>query len=345
MFISVNIPTNKAGLKNMANIERLSLLHKVATLYYEKGLKKYDIANEIKQSPTQVGLLLKEAIDEGIIKIEVQLPRFTSLQESLKNKFGLQDVIVVPFDKDFSLLRNNLSKAGAKYFEENVQNNHKIAVGGGYLTYKMIEYLEAKVRDIDIYSTALIGRDNGITHIDPMILVNLLWAKCGHQYEKAHYFTLTPPNEFADNIEIRKHYNEIKNNNRLTQLLLEMNNVDYVFTSIGSLGVDKTFNINPNKPKNLAVSIKISEEELKSQGVVGDIVYSFFGSNGHTKPEWSVFPSIEIETLKQMSKRENKKVVVTAGYYKSKSLKSVLENKMCNVLITDTYSAELLLSK
>jgi deoxyribonucleoside regulator len=329
----------------MANLERLTLLHKVATLFYEKGKRKYDIASDIKQSPTQVGLLLKEAIKEGIVNIEVNLPRFTSLQESLKIRFGLLDVMVVPFDNDFSLLRSNLSKVTAKYFEVNVQDNHKIAVGGGYLTYKMIEYLEDKVRNIDIYSTALLGRDNGITHIDPMILVNLLWAKCGHQYEKAHYFTLTPPNESADNTEIRKHYDEMKHNNRLIQLLSAMNSVDFVFTSIGSLGADKTFNVNPNKPKNLAVSIRISEDELKSQGVVGDIVYSFFGSDGQTRPEWSVFPSIKIETLKQMSKSKNKKVVVIAGYYKSKALKSVLENKMCNVLITDTYSAELLLSK
>lgn len=329
----------------MANVERLSLLHKVATLYYKKGLKKYDIARKIRQSPTQVGLLLKEAIDSGIVRIEVNLPNFTVLQDSLRVKYDLLDVIVVPFDKDFGQLRNNLSRASAKYFEANVKDKVKVAIGGGYLTYKMVEYLEEKLRNIDIYPTALIGRDNGITHIDPVILVNLLWAKCGHIYQKAHYFTLTPPDESANTIEIKNHYDQIKNDPRLQQFLSAMNDVDIIFTSIGSLGIDKTFNSNPSKPKNLAVSIKVSEEELKSQGVAGDIVYSFFDNNGETRPEWSIFPAIDIENLKLMSKAKNKKVVVTAGYYKNKSLKAILNNKMCNVLITDAYSAELILSR
>ena len=329
----------------MANVERLSLLHKVATLYYEKGLKKYDIAQKIKQSPTQVWLLLKEAIDAGIVRIEIKLPSFTVLQESLKVKYSLQDVVVVPFDKDFGQLRSNLSRASANYFEAKVKDKMKVAIGGGYLTYKMVEYLEEKLRNIDIYPTALIGRDNGITHIDPVILVNLLWAKCGHLYQKAHYFTLTPPNESANTFEIKNHYDEIKSDPRLQRFLSAMSDVDIIFTSIGSLGIDKTFNSNPSKPKNLAVSIKASEEELKNQGVAGDIVYSFFDKNGKSKPEWSVFPAIDIENLKSMSKDKNKKIVVTAGYYKNKSLKTVLENRICNVLITDAYSAELILSK
>jgi DNA-binding transcriptional regulator LsrR (DeoR family) len=327
----------------MADVNRLSLLHKVATLYYEKGLKKYDIAHKIKQSPTQVGLLLKEAIEENIVQIKVNLPHFRVLKEALINKFSLADAVVIPHDKDFALLRNNLSQATAEYFETFVGDGKKVAVGGGYLTYQMIEHLEDRLRDIDIYPTAIIGRGYTITHIDPIILVTLLWAKCGHQYGKAHYFTVMPSEDAATNAEIQKHYAEVQKSSKLRKLLREMNEVDFVFTGIGSLNADKTHHPNLSSPKNLAIALRYSEEELKASGVAGDIAYSFFDKAGKTRPEWSVFPSIEIETLKKMSKNSEKRVVVTAGYYKIKSLRTVLDNKLCNVLITDTVSAKTLL--
>lgn len=329
----------------MANVERLSLLHKVATLYYEKGLKKYDIAHEIKQSPTQVGLLLKEAIDEKIVNIEINLPRFTALQESLKKRFNLYDVIVVPSDNNTDVILQNLSKATAEYFEENVKDGDKVAVGGGYLTYKMIERLPDKERNIDIYPTAIIGRGPTITHIDPIVLVTLLWTRSGHCFGKAHYFTITPQNSGISLEEIHKHYENMKNNLKLQILLNEMRAVDFVFMSVGSLEADKEYvSITKKKTQNLLDELGIQKEMLIEQGGIGDIGYSFFDVEGNPMPEWNIFPSIGIEQLKKISQSYDRKVVVSVGNYKINSLRAILKGKLCNVLITDADAARTLIS-
>lgn len=331
----------------MANVERLSLLHKVASLYYEKGLKKYDIANEIKQSPTQVGLLLKEAVETGIVKIEVNLPRFTSLQEKLKRAFSLQDAIVVPSDRDINVVLQNLSKATAEYFEKNVSDGKKVAVGGGYLTYRMIEQLENKERDIDIYPTAIIGRGSIITHIDPIVLVTLLWTKSGHPYAKAHYVTVTPPSSRASELEIRKHYTALQKHEKLKSLLEEMEQVDFVFTSVGSLDPDKEYlAATKKKSQNLLDELNLTKEKMKDEGGIGDIAYSFFDAEGRSKPDWSIFPNIKIDRLREMAKDSKKRIVITVGNYKIDSLRAVLKSeKMCNVLITDATAAATLMKK
>ncbi len=331
----------------MADIKRLSLLHKVASLYYEKGMKKYDIASEIKQSPTQVGLLLKEAVEIGIVKIEVNLPHFTLLQDRLKRDLGLQDAVVVPFDRDVDVVLKNLSKATAEYFEKNVSDGKKVAVGGGYLTYQMIEQLMSKDRNIDIYPTAIIGRGSIITHIDPIVLVTLLWTKSGHPYGKAHYVTITPPNNGASESEIRKHYATLQKHEKLNSLLKEMEQVDFVFTSVGGLESDKDYlAATKKKSQNLLDELNLTKEKMKEDGGIGDIAYSFFDAKGRSKPEWSIFPNIKIDKLREMAKDPRKRVVVTAGNYKIESLKAILqEEKMCNVLITDATAAETLMKK
>ncbi len=326
----------------MADVERLSLLHKVATLYYEEGLKKYDIAFKIEQSPTQVGLLLREAVREGLVNISVNMPFFTVLQEQLRHKFELAEAIVVPSDKDITILLQNLSQATAEYFEKYVSDGAKVAVGGGHLTYRMIDRLTDKKREIDIYPTAIIGRGPDVAHIDPIVLVTLLWAKSGQQHRRAHYVTLTPPVENSTTNEVAEHYKALlKDNEKLATLMRRIETVDYVFCSIGSLDSNQDYVTAVNKTsQNLLDEMKLNKEALRNAGAIGDIAYSYFDADGKTKKDWSIFPSIGINNLQKLSKSTNKRVVVTVGGYKIDSLRAVLKGGLCNTIITDAEAAK-----
>lgn len=324
--------------------DRLSLLYKVAYLYYEVGKKKYEIGQQVKQSPSQVGNLLEEALREGIVKIEVNLPRLKRLEDRIKKKFDLRDVVIVPNDSDCSSLLNRLGQASSEYFEANVPDGAKVGLGGGYLMYEMINRLPARKRDIEIFPAAIIGRGSRISHIDPMILVTLLWARSGHLPERARYVTVTPLDKAVDIPELQKHYRQLLRNRKVSELFEDMKGVDWVFASMGGVEADEAYIAATNyATKNLLDEIKLDDRTLRGEGVVGDVVYSFFDKNGKTKSDWNLVPTVGVKQLKEMSSDPRKRVVITVGSYKMPALEGLMRGEICNVLITDALAAEKLL--
>jgi DNA-binding transcriptional regulator LsrR (DeoR family) len=331
----------------MADAERLSLLHKIAHLYFEKGLKKFEIAHKINQSPTQVGLLLKEAQSRGIVEITVSLPKLFLMQESLKTRYQLQDAVVIPSESDYNILRLNLSVASAEYFESHVISGKKVAVGGGYLTFKMVDLLETKDRDIDVFPTALIGRGTVLHHIDPSIVATMLWAKSGHRLGKLHIFSITPPKSGADLAEIKDYYSKIIGERKGLRTICDgLGNVDFVFASIGAMNLeDHYLKAVRKKAPALLEELGLAPEELKRQGAIGDIVYSFVDDTGKSRPDWQIFPGIDMKTLRKIAADKSKKVVISVGSYKLPILRAILKGRLASVLITDAGAAQQLLTK
>ncbi len=331
--------------KTMDILERLTLLHRVASMYHVDKLKKYEIAAKIKQSPTQVGLLLKEAKEKGIIKIDVVLPRFSALRLHLIERLGLLDAVVVPTEKETHEVLLNLSLSAAEYFEENVREGARVAVGGGYLIFRMVEKIPYRDRDIDIYPTALIGRGPSVEHVDPTFMVSLLWAKSGQEEGRGHYMTLTPPSPDASENQIRKHYKLLNENTSVKELIDDMRAVDFVFASVGALKPRKAY---INEAKTLSRSfffheLGLDHDNLIETGVIGDMAYCFFDRNGQDINDWSIFPSIGLEGFRDLSANPEKRVILVVGSYKMDALKAAIAGRLCNVLITDSAGAEELL--
>lgn len=327
--------------------ERIGLVYRVARLYHEEGLRKNKIAKVIGVTPPHVANLLKEAKERGIVKIKIELPHLTVLQEKLKSKFGLRNVIVIPYEMDTPVLLKQLGQAAAQYFEKNVLEGKSVALGGGYLMYEMLAALPQRKRDIDIYPAAVIGRGPTIDHIDPMILVALLWAKSERVPGRAHYVTVTTLDRLGTRSEIQKHYKLLRRRTLVRDLLEAMARVDFVFASIGALNPDDKYVAAMQfASKNLLNEMKFDESEinkLRQDGVVGDIAYSFFNAEGRGTPRYDLAASLGTDALRTMSEDPTKNVVVVVGDYKMEALRAVLRGKLCNVLITDAWAAAKLL--
>lgn len=327
----------------MEKDERLNLLYQVANSYYIEGKKKAKIAGELEQSATHVANLLKEARERGIVSIEIRVPNERNLEISLKHKFQLQDVVVIPHDNDCGDLLKQLAKVAAEYFEKNVRAGMKIALGGGYLMYEMISCLDEKKRGIHIYPAAIIGRGPTIAHIDPITLVTLLWAKSGREKRHAHYITVNPA-ESNLREDILDHYQKLSETPKVKELLQDIKAVDTVFLSIGGLEADAEYiSVTQYASQNLVEEMGMTKSELLEENAVGDIGYSFFDENGKGKGEWKVGIPLGIEYLREMSRSNDKQVVVVVGSYKMKSLQAVMREKCCNVLITDSKAAKYLI--
>jgi lsr operon transcriptional repressor len=76
---------------------------KVCQYYYSKDpLTMSEIGERLGISRHRVGRLLREAIETGVVKIEIQSPSGTSteLEQALENAFGLKASLVVEVNPD-----------------------------------------------------------------------------------------------------------------------------------------------------------------------------------------------------------------------------------------------------
>lgn len=324
--------------------ERLRQVLKVAHLFYEKEMTKTDISHEIRASTTQVARLLEEAREQGYVQIEFSPPTLYDLGEQLKARFDwLRDAVVVSYADDLAFLRRMLGKAAAQYFEAAVPDGATVAIGGGDTMYEMVMALPREERNVFLVPAAIIDSGPVLTHIDPIVLLTLLWVRSGRRPGHAHFATGLPLNKPLSRQKIKEEYEEFCKRKAVQEVLAEMKRVDIVFASLGCLKADADYEkLSPRPHKYLLENLRLTEATLIREGAIGDINYSFFDEAGRTTPDWNVFPAIGVDRVKEMVKA-NKRVVVATGRYKLPSLKAALKGKLFNVLITDEVAARELL--
>jgi deoxyribonucleoside regulator len=331
--------------KRMDADERMQQVLKVAYLFYEKELSKTDISHEIRASATQVIRLLEEAREQGFVRIEFSPPLLHRLGEELKKKYNwLQDAIVISYADDPVFLRRMLGKAAAQYFEAAVTDGAKVALGGGDTMYEMVMALPQEERNVFLVPAAIIDSGPILTHIDPTVLLTILWVRSGRKAGQAHFATGLPLNKPLSRLKLKEEYEEFCRRKAVQEVLAEMKRADYIFASLGCLKADPDYEkLSPRPHKYLLEHLRLTEAALAREGVVGDINYSFFDEGGGTSPEWNVFPSLGVDRLREMVKAK-KKVVVAVGRYKLPALRAALRGKLLNVLITDEVAAKELLT-
>jgi deoxyribonucleoside regulator len=325
--------------------ERLRQVLKVAYLFYEQEMTKTDISHEIRASTTQVARLLEEAREQGYVRIEFTPPKLYDLGEQLKARYEwLQDAVVISYAEDLSFLRRMLGKAAAQYFESSVTAGARVAVGGGDTIYEMAMALPREERNIYLVPTAIIDTGPVLTHIDPTVLVTILWARSGRKPGQAHFATGLPPNKPLSRQKIKEEYEEFCLRRAVQSVLAEMKRAEFAFMSLGCLRPDPDYEKLSPRPHNyLLENLRLTRAGLVKEGVVGDINYSFFDEHGQTAAEWNIFPSIGVDQIRGMVEAK-KKVVVAVGRYKIAALKAALRGRLFSVLITDEMAAKELLN-
>jgi deoxyribonucleoside regulator len=325
--------------------ERLRQVLKVARLFYEKEMTKTDISHEIRASTTQVARLLEEAREQGYVRIEFTPPTLYDLGERLKARYEwLQDVVVISYTDDLAFLRRMLGKAAAQYFEAAIPDGATVAIGGGDTMYEMVMALPSEERNIFLVPTAIIDTGPVLTHIDPAVLLTILWVRNGRRPGHARFATGLPFNKPLSRQKIKEEYEEFCKRKAVQEVMAEMKRADFMFTSLGCLKPDADYEkLSPRPHKYLLENLRLTEAAIIKEGAIGDINYSFFDENGQTDPDWNIFPTLGVDRVKEMV-MANKRVVAATGRYKLPALKAALNGRLFNVLITDEIAAGELLN-
>ena len=156
---------------------------KAAYYCYELDYSQVDAAKRLGISRVTLAKLLKEAREEGVVRIEVidkrNLKKCFSLEDALRASFDLADARVIEAsDADEGSLLGALAATGAEYFESIVANNQRIAIAWGRTLELMMDYLQpdAGVRGLEVV-TLMGGSGTMDSVIRPDIIAQRLLSK------------------------------------------------------------------------------------------------------------------------------------------------------------------------
>lgn len=115
----------------MGRIDELRLMTKVARMYYVLQYKQTQIAELLDISQATISRLLKRALDEQIIRINISIPTgiYSDIEADLEKTYRLKEVIVVDsVDKNEEQIMRDIGTAAAYYLEQTVKPNEIIGL-------------------------------------------------------------------------------------------------------------------------------------------------------------------------------------------------------------------------
>jgi len=309
-------------------------------LYYKQGRSQKDIAVALGVSAATVSRLLKRAMDEGLVRVELDLPRTEDLETALVQTYGLREAVVVASGGRGDL-RAELGAAAAAYFEKVAENGMRVGLSCGFTLYHTIHSLrERRFRDLTLYP---LSGESTLKLVD--IFSNTLVGMMAAKYRPHVRAYALPVQHLTSLREIERERRRLLRDREIRLIYEAAHNVDIALVGIGLIA-EQTPGF-----CSLAESYGVSVRRLRQLGVVGEINYQPFDREGRIvdRPELRVLSrrilSVEGDRLQALSRRPDRRVIAIAGGRgKVEALRGALQGQFLNTLVTDADAATALLA-
>lgn len=310
-------------------------------LYYRQGRSQKDIASALGVSAATVSRLLKRAFDEGLVRVELDLPRTQDLETALIERFGLRDAVVVAAGGRADV-KEELGVAAAAYFEKTAANGLRVGLSCGFTLYQTIRALrERSFRDLALYP--LSGESSlKLVDLSPNTLVGMMAAK----YRPHVTAYALPVQHLVSLREIERVRRRLLRDPEVRQLYESAQAVDIALVGVGQIG-EQTPGF-----CSLAEAYGVSVKRLREFGVVGEINYQPFDAEGRIvdQPELRALMrrilSVSGDRLQELSRREDRWIIAVAGGRpKIDAVRGALRGRFMNVIVTDEDVAQAVLKR
>jgi len=311
------------------------LLRKIAELYYIHDLTQLDIAAKLNFSKVKINRLLKEAKNKKIIDFSIksnfQDKRISELENYLEEKYNLREAIIY-YDSDMKdpsddIIFKEVGLAGADYIERVVKDNINIAVTWGQTLFHVINNinLEKNYPNIKVFST-LGGVSLTRSEYQNNNLTNMLANVLGCSGYPVYLPLIL--NESLNKDLVEKETN-------IYELLGSTSKIDYLISGVGLMSEESRLYTYTRFDIDFI-------QRLKDKGIIGEICWNFFNSKGEfvkTGLEKS-FVNLPVDELRKMQN----KVAIAFGKDKLEVIRAFLKTGIADVFITDSITAESVIS-
>src|SRR5438093_693546 len=277
-------------------------------LYCKQGRSQKDIAVALGVSAATVSRLLKRAMDEGLVRVELDLPRTEELESGLVQTYGLREAVVVASGGRGDL-RAELGAAAAAYFEKIPEHGMRVGLSCGFPLYHTIHSLrERRFRDLALYP---LSGESTLKLVD--IFSNTLVGMMAAKYRPHVRAYALPVQHLLSLTEIERERRRLLRDPEVRSIYDAAQDVDVALVGIGVIA-EQTPGF-----CSLAESYGVSVKRLRQLGVVGEINYQPFDAEGTVvdRPELRALSrrllSVEGDRLQALSRGDDRYVIAGSG--------------------------------
>jgi len=321
--------------KDLAAKLELRQMAQAVLLHYREDRQQKEIAKALGVSHSKVSRMLKRAITEGLIRVEITLPKNPRLEAVLVERYGLRDAVVITGGEGRGV-KENLGAAAARYFERVATNGVSVGISCGFTLYWTIHHLrEGRLRDLELYP---LSAEATLKLVDlfPNTLVGMMAAKY-----RPHVTAYALPVQLIGPMNgVIRERRRLLRNPEIRRIFNRAQNVDIALVGIGMIGEETAGFC------SLAESYGVSPRRLTALGVVGEINYQPFDRRGRIVDRrelrnlTSRVLAVSAEELRGLSQRYGRHVIAVAGGKgKLPAIRGAMAGRFANVLITDEATA------
>jgi deoxyribonucleoside regulator len=305
--------------------QRIELLAKVASLYYEDGLNQNDIAARLGYSRSYISRMLTAARREGIVEIHVHHPmeRALGLERDLADRFGLKEVQVLQSGGlPYLQMLRRLGALAAALLARALSPQSVLGISWGTALFEVANALQPMdypgVKVVQLIGSAT-SRDH---QVDGPGLARTFSLQFGGQY-----YTLAAPWLVGD----RQIRDALMKERRMREVLDLTKDVDTALVGIGT--------INPLLSSLVRAGyLSLDElEGLRTLGAVGDVCGHHFDLQGNLMdiPLAGYAFGVDAHTLREIPLA----IGVAGGLVKAPAILGALRSRLVNSLVTDDVAA------
>jgi deoxyribonucleoside regulator len=310
--------------------DRIDLLARVASLYYEENLTQAEIARRAKVSRSTISRLLDEARGAGVVEVIIHYPWKSDpeLERMLKSRFRLEHVCVLAGrGRPYEEILRGLGVLAARYMEGLIKEDTVLGISWGTAVYSVAQALRPE-RRLPITVVQMIGAvGTGDPLIDGPDLARLLANIFGGEYRCLHAPLI------VENAEMR---NALLQEPRIRETLSASCGANLALVGIGSVVPEFSSLLRAGYVDRKSLS------QLRAQGAVGDICARNYDTMGQVMDidlNQRVV-GIGLEDLHKIPRV----IGVAGGKAKAEAILGALRGGHVNVLVTDDSAAEKVLA-
>ena len=320
-----NVPVASQRSIPSRDAQTTGQLIEIAASYYRHGKSQVEIAHDLGLDPSTVSRYLKRARDEGIVHIEIRMPRreHVDLGRDLASRFDLHRAIVVPQDEDDEAL----FAVAAEFVSSSLVTGMRLGISWGQTLAGMVRYLQPR----SVSGLSIAQLTGGLSDAEPGNQCHELVRHLAQLYPNSHVKYLHAP-AIVDSEAIRA---AMVLDRSVSAALEAAALSEIALVGIGSMGDDATL-------MRVGHLDQADRARLLKSGAVGTINGRFFDALG--RPVGLLDGRTIALSWDQLAAIPTV-IAVAAGPTKIAAIAGALETGCLDVLVTNEATARSLLER
>ena len=299
---------------------------RVVWYYYVGSLTQQEIADRLQLTRLRVNRIIGQARASGAVHIEIRMPLAASvaLEEAMKERYQLRDVVIVPTVADLDQQKRVIGEAAGLMLDGLLKSGQRIGVGWGRTLLGAPRKIQRSHLE-RMHVVAFMGQPDvrlaSETFETASELARVLSADCSHMPSLLYY-----PDEAS--------FTAMANHEPLAFVLKAARAADIGLVTCGDLSDRQTI--------LAATSITSAEvNALHECGAIGEVLGTFIGADGLPVSHGlnQRIMAISPDDLKALPES----ILAAGAAYKVPTIRAILSRGYVKRLVTDEASAEALL--